>query len=52
MNLHWIKSTNGREGKQEQKFFAAFGTIFTELVSVFKEASRKFKYFFLFNKAG
>jgi hypothetical protein len=35
------KSTNESKGKPEQKFDAAFGTIFSiTVVSVFKEASK------------
>jgi hypothetical protein len=47
MNVHWRKLTNEREGKSEQKFYAAFGTIF-RLVRISKEASRNFKFIFLF----
>ncbi len=45
-----MKSTNESKGKPEQKFDAAFGTIFRiELVSAFKDASKNFILNFLMN---
>jgi hypothetical protein len=38
MNVHWRESTNENEGKPEQKFDVAFGTIFG--IIIFKEAGR------------
>jgi hypothetical protein len=49
MNVHWKKLTNESKGKPEQKFDAAFGTIFSESGSVFKEASKHFIFIFLLN---
>jgi hypothetical protein len=48
MNVHRRNSTNESEGKPEH---AAYVTIF-RIVSVFKEASRKFTFIFLFNFPG
>ncbi len=39
MDVHWREATNESEGKPEQKFDVAFGTIFG--IILFKEASRK-----------
>jgi hypothetical protein len=50
VNGHWRKSTNEKEGKSEQEFDAAFGNIFFELGSVFKEASRSFIFIFIFKR--
>ncbi len=50
VNVHWRKSTNESKGKPEQKFCAAFRTIFRiRTVSVFKEAGRNFIFIFLLN---
>jgi hypothetical protein len=48
INVHWKKLANESKGKPEQKFDAAFGTIF-RLVNVFKEASKNFVVIFLLN---
>jgi hypothetical protein len=48
--IHWRKSTNEREGKPEQKFNAAFGTILT-IKSVFKEASGNVVFIYFLNNA-
>jgi hypothetical protein len=50
MNVHKKKSTNKSKGKPEQKFNAAYGTIFrNSTVSVFKEASKNFILIYLLN---
>jgi hypothetical protein len=48
MNVSQRKWTNEREGKPEQKFEAAFGTVFLslELLSVFKVASELYIYLY------
>ncbi len=43
--------TNERKGKPEQKFDAAFGTIF-RISKTFKEVSKNFILIFLLNEAG
>ncbi len=52
MKERWRKSPNEKEGKPQQKFDVTFGTIFRISKRVFKEASRKFIFILLFNKAG
>jgi hypothetical protein len=44
LNVYWRNSTNESEGKPEQIFDAAYGTVFR--ISVFKEASRNFTFIF------
>jgi hypothetical protein len=51
MNLHWIKLTNGREGKQEQKIVAAFGTIFRISKFSKKQAETSYLFFSLTRQA-
>jgi hypothetical protein len=46
-DVHWRNSTNESEGTPEQKFNAAYGTVFR--ISVSKEARRNFTFIFLFN---
>jgi hypothetical protein len=46
MNVNWKKLTNESKGKPEQKFDAAFGTIFSESGSVFKKKQAKTSYLF------
>jgi hypothetical protein len=50
-NVQQRKSTSERRWKPEQKFIAAFGTIF-RLRSVFREASGNVVFIYFFNKAG
>jgi hypothetical protein len=52
MNVHWRKSTNESEGKPEQKFDVAFGTVLKKVFPLFREASKKLIFNFLLNKAG
>jgi hypothetical protein len=49
-SLHWRKSTNKKEGKQNRNSDAAFETNF-QLVIAFIEASRIFVFVFLVTKA-
>jgi hypothetical protein len=49
VHVHWKKFTSENKGKPEQKYDAAFGTIFSESGSVFKEASKNFIFIFLLN---
>jgi hypothetical protein len=49
MNVHWRKSTNESKGNPEQKFDAAFETIFG-IGKCFKEANRNVILILLLNK--
>jgi hypothetical protein len=40
MNVHWKKSTNKSKGKPEQKFDAAYGTIF-RISECFQRSNQK-----------
>ncbi len=42
MNVHWRKSTNESEGKPEQKFDVAFGTVF-KISKYFQRSKQKIK---------
>jgi hypothetical protein len=44
-DAHWKKSTNDREGKLQKKF-DSLSEEFSELLSVYKEASRIFIFVF------
>jgi hypothetical protein len=45
MNVHWRNSTNQREGLSEQKFDAAYGTIF-RISKCFQRSKQKLYIYF------
>jgi hypothetical protein len=49
MNVHWKKSTNESKRKPEQKFDAAFGTIFG-ISKCFQRSKQNFTLVFLLNR--